>query len=179
MKKIKTTLFQYVLQKYLNPIFIETGTADGGGVEAALNAGFSRIYSIEINQERQLNNILKFNQHKEVTLITGDSIEELERILPMIDQPVTFWLDAHLTRKYKGAKTRCPLYDELEAIKNMSLIKSHTIMIDDMRVVGKETWGRKIAQEEIINRLLAINPNYQISFEDNRMAPHDIMVARL
>jgi len=175
---IKTTLFKHVLSKYVNPIFVETGTADGGGVKTAIECGFERIYSIEINQDKQLRNLERFRGIKNVTLVNGDSIEELERLIPIIDMPATFWLDAHLTKRYKGAKTRCPLYQELEIIKT-SPIKDHTIMIDDMRVVGKETWGKLVKHEEIIEHILAINPNYKISFEDNTMAENDIMVVQI
>lgn len=174
MRQISTTLLQEVLIKYVNPIFVETGTCNGGGVSAAIHAGFGRIYSIEISQEKQLKNAERFRGIKGVTLITGDSSEELVRLLPHIDAPATFWLDAHFERN----KPKCPLYDELDAIASHP-IKTHTIMIDDMRVIGKEVWGKKVSKDLIIEKLLVINKEYRISFEDNTMAENDIMVASL
>ncbi len=170
----QTTLLREVLSKYRNPIFVETGTASGGGVAAAMVAGFNRIYSIEISQEKQLKNVERFRGIKNVTLITGDSSEEVWRIIPLIDSPATFWLDAHFEKK----KPKCPLYEELDAIAS-SPIKTHTILIDDMRVIGKEVWGKKVSKEEIIDKILVINKDYKISFEDNTMAENDIMVATL
>lgn len=178
MKNIGTTMLEGVLEKYVNPIFVETGTADGGGVRVALSVGFNRIYSIEINQDRQLENLERFRGYKEVTLISGDSSEELARIMPLIDDRTTFWLDAHSHKRRHGAKVRCPIYEELDII-GLSEIKDHTIMIDDMRVIGKATWGKSVSVDEIISHVLEINPNYKISFEDNTESDNDIMVATI
>jgi len=38
---------QFDLAKYLNPIFVETGTYKGHGIAAALASGFPKIYRIE------------------------------------------------------------------------------------------------------------------------------------
>jgi len=175
---IHTTLFKHVLQKYMNPIFVETGTADGGGVHIAISVGFEKIFSIEIDQGKQLKNLERFRGREDVILITGDSSKELVRIIPMIDRKATFWLDAHLHRKKHGMKVRCPLYEELDII-GTSQIKNHTIMIDDMRVIGKETWGKSLDMDEIISRILDINTNYRISFEENSESKNDIMVATI
>lgn len=169
-----TTLLPGILERYKNPIFVETGTCNGGGVAAALHAGFSRIYSIEISQERQLKNIERFRGIKNITLITGDSGEELFGLIPLIDMSATFWLDAHFEKK----KPKCPLYEELDAIAS-SPIKTHIILIDDMRVIGKEVWGKKVSKDAIIEKILTINKDYRISFEDNTEAENDIMVATL
>ena len=37
------------LKKYKNSVFLETGTYQGDGIKKALEAGFEKIYSIEIN----------------------------------------------------------------------------------------------------------------------------------
>ena len=59
-------------------------------------------------------------------------------------------------------------------------IRTHTILIDDRRLFGQvgSTWGENINEESIINSLIDINPDYQISFEDGCI-PDDIIVAQL
>jgi hypothetical protein len=175
---ITTTLSKEVLSKYLNPYFLETGTANGDCVRLALETGFEKIISIELDESLQNENIQKYqsfiNEGK-INLITGDSLWELTNIIPDLDKPTTFWLDAHVDFGPMGTK-RCPLYEELSAIK-MSKIKTHTILIDDMRMLG-QWWGEGISVDELKNRILEVNSNYKFTFE-NGFAPNDILVAYL
>lgn len=175
---ITTTLSKEVLLKYLNPYFLETGTANGDCVRLALEVGFEKVFSIELDenlQKENIHNYQSFINEGKVNLITGDSLWELSNIVPSLDKPTTFWLDAHQDFGPKGTK-RCPLYEELIAIK-YSNIKTHTILIDDMRMLG-HWWGEGINVEELKNKILDINPNYNITFE-NGCAPNDILVAYL
>lgn len=175
---ITTTLSREVLSKYMNPCFVETGTANGDCVRLALEVGFEKIYSVELDAVRQASNrevYSEFIDRGRVNLITGDSLFELKTLIPTLNKSTTFWLDAHVDDGVMGAK-RCPLYEELEAI-GMSSIKSHTVLIDDMRILGGH-WGEGITIEELKARLLSINPNYNITFE-NGFVPNDIMVAYL
>jgi hypothetical protein len=175
---ITTTLSKEVLSKYLNPYFLETGTANGDCVELALKVGFEKIFSIELDESLQNENIQKYqffiNEGK-IDLITGDSLWEMSNIIPSLDKPTTFWLDAHQDFGPKGTK-RCPLYEELSAIKYSS-IKTHTILIDDMRMLG-QWWGEGINVSELKNKILEINSDYKFVFEDG-FAPNDILVAYL
>lgn len=176
---ITTTLSKEVLLKYLNPYFLETGTANGDCVRLALEVGFEKIFSIELDETLQKENICNYqsfiNEGK-VNLIIGDSLWELIDIIPKLDKSTTFWLDAHVDFGPMGTK-RCPLYEELSAIK-MSNIKTHTILIDDMRMLG-HWWGEGIDIDGLKNKILEINPNYKFTFEDNGCAPNDILVAYL
>jgi hypothetical protein len=176
---ISTTLTSSVLTKYKNPYFVETGTANGDCVKLALLHNFERIFSIEIDPILQKQNCLFFQpfiNNQQVDLILGDSLIELKKLIPLIDKPTTFWLDAHVDYGPSGIK-RCPLYEELEAIAT-SNIKTHTIMIDDMRCLGGGTWGTGISVDGLKNRLLKINSSYNFSFE-NGWAPNDILVAHI
>jgi hypothetical protein len=175
---ITTTLSKEVLSKYLNPYFLETGTANGDCVRLALEIGFEKIFSIELDENLQNENIQKYQSfinEEKINLITGDSLWELINIIPSLDKSTTFWLDAHVDFGPMGTK-RCPLYEELSAIK-MSDIKTHTILIDDMRMLG-QWWGEGISVDELKKRILEINPNYKFTFE-NGFAPNDILAAYL
>ena len=54
---IKTTLPKEVLTKYLNQYFVETGTANGDCVRLALETGFKKVFSIELDENLQNENI--------------------------------------------------------------------------------------------------------------------------
>jgi hypothetical protein len=175
---ITTTLSKEVLSKYLNPYFVETGTANADCVKLALEMGFEKVISIELDETLQRQNIQTYQSlinTGRVDLIIGDSLWEIINIVPKLDKPTTFWLDAHVDFGPMGAK-KCPLYEELSAIKSSS-IKSHTILIDDMRILGGH-WGEGISIEVLKNKLLEINPNYLFTLE-NGFAPNDILVAYL
>lgn len=176
---IQTTLSPQVLSKYKNPYFLETGTADADCVRLALEIGFEKVFSIELDEKLQLENIKRYNSQIEagfVHLIIGDSLLEIKKIVPILDKPTTFWLDAHVDSGPEGIK-KCPLYEELEAIKQSEL-RNHTIMIDDVRIFGAH-WGEDISLEKVKEKILEINKNYKFTFEDNQYAPKDILVAYL
>ena len=108
------------LKKYLNKIFIETGTYNGDGVKEALNANFEKIYSIEIDYERFLKCSEMFKNFDNVKIIYGDSGSELSKLLEKIDENCTFWIDAHYCgdNGYIGEKWT-PLKEELNQIKTI------------------------------------------------------------
>jgi len=161
------TLHQGVLHKYTNPVFIETGSYLGGGIEAAsAESAFQEIYSIEIDP--------KYYTHcqnyagcrdKRVVLILGDSSVELPKLLAKIKQRCTFWLDAHFTGEVlPEGVVNCPALKELEAIKQHP-IKNHTIMIDDRFTFGTPAFDG-IEETQLHAKLREINPNYRFVYED-------------
>lgn len=177
---IKTTLTKQVLEKYPNPYFLETGTAYGDCVRLALELNFEKIFSIEIDPFLQNQNTNCYKQainENKLTLITGDSLQEIINLIPKLDKPTTFWLDAHVDDGPSGIK-KCPLYEELIAIKT-SRIKIHTILIDDMRCIGRGNWGEGITIESLKKYLLEINPEYKFTYEHNTCALNDILVAHI
>jgi hypothetical protein len=175
---ITTTLKKNVLEKYLSPYFFETGTANGDAVRQAIEMGFEKIYSIEIDESLYKQNCEKFKEHIDsgrVILILGDSLMKMKEVIPMLDKPTTFWLDAHVDFGPKGIKN-CPLYEELESIKS-SKINNHKILIDDVRIFGNH-WGVGIEMEKLKNIILEINPTYNIVLENGHV-PKDILSAKV
>ena len=107
------------LEKYLNPVFIETGTYKGHGVQQALDSGFEKVYSIEVKKEFYEDCKNKFSKEiseGKVNLVFGDSLECLKDIIKDIESPITFWLDGHGGYSEVGTGIKaCPLYEELES----------------------------------------------------------------
>lgn len=171
-----TTLTPEVIAKYKNDVFVESGTADGAGVLRAIFAGFKIIYSIEIDVDRQKRNLRRFKGYDNVILLAGDSSRLLQGIVTGLKAPATFWLDAHYEKRGPCGERKCPLYDELYAIATSPLKDQHTIMIDDVRMIGKRKWGKGIDMAMLTHKLAMINPKGRIIYEDNTMAKKDVMV---
>lgn len=132
--------------------FIETGTLWGAGVDYALESGFKKIISIEINTQLADKAKEKYSNEPKVTIIEGSSPVVLRDILPSINAPVLFWLDAH----FPGADANLDAYKaELDASDNvpleieLSIIKDRDckdiIICDDLWLyedVPQSKWGK-------------------------------------
>lgn len=156
-----------ILKKYINPVFLETGSHAGEGIQSAIDCGFNLIISIELSEKYYNHCINRFKGNEKVTLVQGDVELVLENIIITIDEPITFWLDAH----YSGDDTALglqgdPIYEELKIIKQHP-IKTHILLIDDIRGMNVDKLKEKV---------LEINKDYQISFEDG-FVPNDVLVA--
>lgn len=158
---------KYDFRKYLNPVFVETGSYQGRGIQSALGAGFKRIISIEKSEKYYKFCLMKFRHNRNVFLYLGDSVAWLPKILTGIPKSCTFWLDAH----YSGGDTApgpIPILKELEIIKAHPF--RHTIMVDDMRLFRKGWMG--VSAEDIEDSLKDYNIHYEFG-----VAPNDILIA--
>jgi len=156
-------------------IFIETGTSVGGGVLMALLSGFQEVHSMEIVEEKyEIAKEMVGRKTKGVHLYLGDSSELLPNILAEIKEPVLFWLDAHSSEE--KATVKWPILNELSIIAAHP-IKTHTILIDDVRCFGSSDFD-EITLAQIKEILLQINPMYEITFEPGYIDA-DVLVAKI
>ncbi|HUO10668.1 MAG TPA: methyltransferase domain-containing protein [Phycisphaerae bacterium] len=164
--------------RFLNPCFVETGSYLGDGIQAALDAGFVRVHSIELSPKYFELCTKRFRNDPRVTVHLGDSSQTLPRVVAGLETPATFWLDGHWSAgdTALGPKS-CPLMEELEAIAAHS-IKSHTLLIDDMRCWRTEDPTIGFGPREIEAKVQALNPNHRIEYADSTLAPRDILVAK-
>lgn len=185
------TLDKYTYNKY----FLETGTFTGGGVEIARLCGFEQIISIEADERLYLSVLNNYKDTDNIHLYHGDSEVVLPEIIKDIDEPITFFLDSHIVDMNKEIAKEIsireiPLVQELLVIKEHP-IKTHTILIDDKRMMGmtqdfyKSRWGGWITDEWagipeplIMELLNEINSDYEIVYEDTVNAKGDIIVAK-
>lgn len=168
-----------VFRKYPNPVFIETGSYKGGGIQKALNVGFSEIHSIELSHDLYEYCKQRFANKSNVYLYQGDSSIVLKDVLENIDQRATFWLDGHFStgnRETVRGDCNTPIYREL-AIIGEHPIKNHTILIDDIRLFGTEEF-EYADLEQAIEIIKTINPAYQIHYE-NGVCANDVLVAEV
>jgi hypothetical protein len=167
-----------VVSKYINPVFVETGTYQGDGVETALSIGFQKVISIELFEVLYTPVKEKFKNDSRVTLHCGDSSVILWDAIKDIDEKITFWLDGHVFPNQEiilGVKA-CPLIEELAHIARHP-VKDHVILIDDMSSLPKgclyktTTFTRKDVEDAILH----INDDYKISYFDR--GGTDVLVA--
>ncbi len=171
------TALPYTFLMHRNPVFVETGTLYGEGIQTAFLSGFEEIHSIELSPKYFFAAKERYHKKENIHIHLGNSGEILYDVIKDIDQPITFWLDAQFSgwdTAYGGKMT--PILDELAQIKKHH-IKDHTIIIDDVRQFGTWYFGN-ITKEQIIDKLYEINPNYSISYMDG-FAKDDILVAEV
>lgn len=166
-----------VLRKYVSHTFFETGTHNADGVLTALEVGFDKVISIEINRywyDRAIQRTEVAISQGRVQLYLGDSHMLMPHIVRGLENACTFWLDAHWDGDVMGVK-KCPLLDELRYIKEVAHLRP-TILIDDLRLFGTGNWGEGIHIEDVYAHLREINPDYNMQLEDG-IVPDDILAA--
>ena len=161
---------------YPNPVFLETGSFMGDGIQQALDAGFNRVISIELSDKYYDICKVRFNNNPRVSIYKGDSYKILPEIILQIDEKITFWLDGHHSCGDTALGDYwAPLMQELDSIKNHH-IKKHTILIDDMRCWKLPNPVHGFDESDIIKKLKEINPDYKLIFIEGE-EPEDILVA--
>ena len=154
----KKSYWPYIdlFKKYKNDcsIFFETGTHCGESVSDAIELGFEKIISVEIDKSLYEYCIEKFKDYSDrnkLHLFLGSSEEHLDTMLLLVDKKTLFWIDAH----HGNGE---PAFIEIEKIKSHS-IKTHTIIVDDIPLYFGD--GTTIKE-----RILQINSNYKFTFEN-------------
>jgi len=159
-------------------ILIESGSLYGDTIYRALNFGYKKVISIEINKElfHYVSNRFE-SEIKEgiVELHLGSSIDVLPKILKNINEPVTFWLDAHLHGNSFGKVHDAPIIQELDIIKSHN-INSHNILVDDMRIIRTQGWGSGNMEQLVIDKVKNINDKYTITY-GHGLVNNDVLIA--
>lgn len=161
-----------ILKKYKKDFtkFFETGTSEGDSTQTAIDLGFEEIFTIELDKETYRRAFKRFELNPNIHVYNSSSVDALRAVLPFVQAPMLFFLDAHPD----CSKDITPILKELDAIKGYNFPAS--IIIDDMRLMGKNEW-KDITIPRLINKLYEINPNFEITFEENGHAPGDLLVA--
>ena len=155
---------------------IETGTWYGDGINAAFEAGYQKVYSCDINQEKIDMANEKFAD-KNLTTLCKSSESALEKFLSEIDEPVVIFLDAHAMPKQElredlgfgectlGDGPTSPLMQEIDVIGKHK-IKNHTVLIDDIQCF--KTWMFDgLTFGEVVEKMKSINEKYVYDTFDN------------
>lgn len=106
-------------------VMVETGTNLGNMINAQRQR-LREIYSIELDTWLAARAKRKFAAYPGIHLYQGDSGKILPTIIPNINEPVLFWLDAH------WGDIDAPIKQEMECIYRHP-VRNHVILIDDAR----------------------------------------------
>lgn len=124
----------------IHEVFIETGYGWGWTLDFACTQPFRRLYCVEIDPGVAAKAAEKWRKETTIEIIRGDSRDVLPTIVnPAV--PTTFWLDAHYSDGIFGEAQppdNSPLIGELEFITSLKWRAPHTILIDDVRLMGTE-----------------------------------------
>jgi hypothetical protein len=134
MSLLKFLGLRQIRKKYNVKTFVETGTLAGDGIQAALDAGFEKVYSIEISGAWVLRAQARFADKPNVKIINGDTIDELPKLCKEIEEPVLFWLDAHFAHIHDKTQREIPpfpLLREVQIIKD-NRDDQDVLLLDDI-----------------------------------------------
>ena len=169
--------------------YFETGLwdpRDNVSSKKALTCGFKYVFCIEIREEWVALGRGIF--HDEIVsgrykLLLDDSTNMRQHLYNGVFKDKTmFFLDAHVdNNNIHGFKRRCPLFEELDSIKELDR-KDNIILVDDVRILqtsypwGENGYGNINFLEEIKNKILTINPNYKFATL-NGFIENDVLLA--
>jgi len=169
--------------------YFETGLYDprtNVSSKQALSSNFEKVFSIEIREDWvNMGKIIFKNDINSgrYTLICDDSTNMRKYLANDIFKNKTmFFLDAHVDNSnIHNFKKRCPLLEELDAIKSLSR-NDNVILIDDLRIIttsfpwGESSYGNIDFLSQIKAKILSINPEYKFSTLDGHVA-NDVLLA--
>lgn len=154
--------------------YFETGLWDPRedvSSKLALSCGFNKVYCVEIRKDWvELGNEI-FKEH----VISGkynlylDDSTNMKKYLTNdnFKNKTMFFLDAHVdNHDIHNYKKKCPLFEELEAIKSIER-KDNLLLIDDLRIIkdsfpwGETSYGDIDFLQQIKNTILTINKDYK------------------
>jgi len=121
----------------------------------------------------------RFAKEDRALLAQGDGQLVLPQLLRDVDGPAVFWLDSHWSTgeaQLPPGTSPCPVLGELRAIAAHAC-KQHLVLIDDIRYFkrGMPQW-LNITLGDIVDGIMAINPNYWITFEKG-VTDNDVLIA--
>ena len=169
--------------------YLETGLYDPRtevSIKRALSCKFDNVFSIEIRKDWVDIGKEIFKEEIEkgrCTLLLDDSIHLKKYVSdPAFANRTLFFLDAHVDNNIiSNYKYKCPLFDEIEAIKSINR-KDNIILIDDLRILklpypwGETGYGNINFLESIKTLLLSINENYKFTTLNGVIA-NDVLMA--
>mgnify|MGYP001806117693 FL=1 len=167
--KVKHNTIKAYAQKFSIHTLVETGTYLGDTIYACRNS-FEKIYSIDLSIPLHEKAKKRFAGFSHITLLLGDSTTVLLDVIPQLQEPTLFWLDAHYCGGITGlGDLETPIWRELEAIFNHH-ITDHVILIDDARLFqGKNDYP---TVEEIHNWVVSRRSHWVFEVADDIMVIH-------
>lgn len=131
----KRELLADVYARYPRPYVVETGIWNGQG-SCTQFLDRATVFAIETDETSCA---MAEASYRDLRVCRGDSATILPNILQPMDAPAFFWLDAHLVSE-ADQENHSPLMAELDAILNFDHAPDSVVLIDDVRMMGREEW---------------------------------------
>lgn len=149
--------------------YIETGSCAGESIRRALEAGFTRVKSVELAESFYLQCVERF-KGKPVELFLGKSTDRLDKMLEDVYEPAVIFLDAHPAGPGTGG------HEELLGGNNefaqdtilrqeLSIILDHRT--DHLIIIDDQTPGPE--SDYYIDYLKRFNPSYEPYWYDEQL----------
>ncbi len=112
--------------------FIETGTFKARTTNWAARH-FDKVKTVELSKQFHSDAQARYASVRNIEFLHGDSPDVLRKLVPALNAPALFWLDAHwCDGATAGWETECPILEELTILDASP--HDHFILIDDARI---------------------------------------------
>jgi hypothetical protein len=131
---LPTWIIKPLLDSFIIPVFLETGTAGGSSVKEASEL-FEKCFTIELLENTVTETIDKDN----VSFHVGNTVDVLPKIISELNEShnqssILFWLDAH----YSGLQVNETGYKDCYILEELEIVSRYDgnaiILIDDARL---------------------------------------------
>jgi hypothetical protein len=160
--RVEQAVLKQLARQHGLAVLVETGTFDGGMVDALSNS-FSQIYYIEPCPQLHERAKVWLRGRPHIRLLQGDSATILGSLVEKLSLPALFRLDAHYSTGVtaRARSTRLALPSSVTSSPGRDL--RHVVIIDDARALGRDPAYPTVA--ELRDFIPARRGNVQISVE--------------
>ena len=162
------TVVEYA-ERYALRTLVETGTYYGEMI-AAVHDRFAQIYSVEFDPALAARAQQKFARWAHVHVEYGDSQAFIEHLLPTLQAPTLFWLDAGYYGWAGAVGDRHRLVNELRAIL-CDREKRHVLLMDDAHGLSGQNGAPTLEQLKAILAEELRGRDVQVRHNILRIAP--------
>ena len=149
--------------------YVESGSCNGESIRRALEAGFKRIKSVELDESFYRQCVQRFKD-KPVELFWGKSTDHLNQMLADVYVPAVIFLDAHPAGPGTGGHEEF-LKGNLEFLQDNILRHELSILLDHRRdhliIIDDQTPGSEA--DYYIDYLRKFNPSYEPYWYDEQL----------
>lgn len=159
---VKVDVISNAARKFGCKTLVETGTYLGDMIARSRHL-FERLYTIEVDPQLYQKARTRFENDSAISVLLGDSKNELPKILSQLTTPAIFWLDGHYSGGCTGrGDLDTPVQAEVELILRHQ-VQGHVILVDDARLfTGISDYP---SLDTFRDQLLKLKKNYSFSVD--------------
>jgi hypothetical protein len=147
---------------------VETGTGYGDML-AAQRRRFRALVSIELAETLARRAQRRFRGCPRIRIHSGDSALLLPRLLPSLEEPCIFWLDAHAMAGGPTGASLTAIREELQAILEAGF-ETSVLLIDDARLFQGR--GGYPTVDEVRQQILGHRPQWVFEHRQDILRAH-------